>query len=758
MLAGGAAVLEIVENLVGHALLEDVPVTEQESVIGVFYDFGRMGDEDDGDAFLLHLANDLENEVERIDVDAGVGLIHHHDRGLHRKDGGQLDAFALPTGKPLIHGAFSVPIRVEPDHREDPRQLGSRPFFGPGEHELVHRQPFEAGGLLPGEGNAAAGSLIDGELFDGLTSEKDVSGVLAKAFEAHNDRGEGRLAGTVWADEGMNVALPQVETQVSQNIVAAEGQREITDLQYAHGLLHVNRGVSGDTLYCSPKAGHSKRKKSRHSTLNVEIGENWYYKDEMEQDSDRTDPASPFRGDGYVEITVAEDGMSAWASFSPHTPGGKPVTRGYVEQVLKYAGVSHGVDWDAVDEAVGACSEEGEPRNEVVVARGTAPKPHVPAHYTLTEAFAAKRNMIDEAARDPVGALRRHHELPVVLAGHTVAELEPDRPGEFGVDVSGEYIPFGEDEPERLGSGENTAERGERIVAEQSGLLRVAGGEISVDHDLTLSCDVDNATGNISFPGSLTLTGTVHDGFALWIGADLTTKEVLDAHEVFCRGKLTALGGIIGKQQALVRSRGKVRTKFVESCTVECKSAVYVERSTYNADIFALDRVVTGKHGKLVGGEIRSAHGVAAEEIGNRAEIRTVIAVGADFIIERKLQQVKSKIEKLQAEIDHLGGRLATHPSQELEERRLRLAETRQEYTVILSNLVGKLDRDEHATVVARSTVHRGTIIEICRATFVVEETRGPTTFRLDAASGRILVESPEEGGDGEDGAVAELE
>ena len=466
-------------------------------------------------------------------------------------------------------------------------------------------------------------------------------------------------------------------------------------------------------------------------------------------------PRPAFRGDGYVEVTVAEDGMSARATFYPHAPGGQPVTRGYVEQMLKHAGVFHGVDWDAVDEAVNACSNEGEPRQDFVIARGTAPKPHVPAHYTLYGTLAGKRSAIDEAGRDPAGVLRRHHELPVVLAGHTVAELEPDRPGEFGVDVSGEYVVFGEDEPEPLSSGENTSDRGDRIVAEESGLLRIDGGKISVEQDLALSCDIDNATGDISFPGNLSLSGTVHDGFGLWIGGDLATKEVLDAHEVFCRGQLTAVGGIIGKQHGLVRSRGKVRAKFVESCTVESKSAVYVERSTYNADILSLDRVVTGKHGKLVGGEIRAAHGVTAEEIGNDAEIHTVIAVGTDFIIGRKLKQVKGKIESLQLEIDRVDKRMAAHPSRELEERRLRLAEKRQEYTVILSNLVGKLDRDEHAKVVARSTVHRGSIIEICRATFVVEETRGPTTFRLDTTSGRIVVESPEEG---EEGAVVELE
>jgi hypothetical protein len=458
-----------------------------------------------------------------------------------------------------------------------------------------------------------------------------------------------------------------------------------------------------------------------------------------------TDPG--FRGDGYVEISVDEDGMTARAAFTPPAPGGNPITRGYVEHALKEQGIHHGIEWEATDEAIEACGEGAAHIHEVIVARGTSPVSHLPSHYVLHPSFAAIRNTAEIAATDPVAALHAGHGLPVAFSGQVVALLESERPGELGTNVYGEQVPFEDEQPASITAGKNTRTEGDRIVAAKSGLLEITDGVVSVARDLTLSCDIDNSTGNISFPGNLTLSGTVHDRFRLWVGGDLETKEVLDASEVFCRGKLTAPGGIIGKGTALVRSRGKVRAKFVESCTVESKSAVYVENFCYHARVLALDRLATGGHGKIVGGEVRTAHGVVADEIGNKAGLETRIVVGMDFIVERKLEQTKRQIEKLQRAIAKLDGRLASTDSSRLHNRRLRLAEKLNEYQVILSNLVGKLDRNERAQVVARSAVHTGTVVEICRAVTVVEDELGPSVFRLDPASGRIRV-SPPEGGD----------
>ncbi|MFW6223867.1 MAG: DUF342 domain-containing protein [Spirochaetota bacterium] len=475
-----------------------------------------------------------------------------------------------------------------------------------------------------------------------------------------------------------------------------------------------------------------------------------------DEDTSRSDTGAAVRGDGRVEITIDEDVMSARALLTPASPGGRPVTRGYIEQLLLREGVSHGIDWPLVDTAVEACDSYvpgAERPGEVVIARGTPPVARVRSHFTLHPSFAAIRELIEKASVDPAAALRHSRSLPVAFAGQTLAVLEDERPGVPGTNVRGETVPFEDAPVVSLSAGRNTRLEGDRIVAAQSGLLRISKGELLVERNLALNCNVDNSTGDISFPGNLALSGTVADGYRLWVGGDLHAQEALDAHEVFCRGELAAAGGIIGKKRALVRCRGKVRAKFVESCTVESKSSVFVESFCYNARIMCLDRLVMGQHGKIVGGEVRSAHGVSADEIGNRAEVATRVAVGSDFITARKLVDTKRKIESLQASIVRVDRRLAERadrPSASLRNRRLRLVEKLDGYTVILENLVKNLDRNEQATVVARSAVYPGTVIEICRAIYAVEEAMGPSVFRLDIPAGRIVVETPSGEVDGE--------
>ncbi|MFW5843513.1 MAG: FapA family protein, partial [Spirochaetota bacterium] len=233
----------------------------------------------------------------------------------------------------------------------------------------------------------------------------------------------------------------------------------------------------------------------------------------------------------------------------------------------------------------------------------------------------------------------------------------------------------------------------------------------------------------------------VHDGFRLWIGGSIVSTGVVDAYEVFCRKDLIAKDGIIGRQRALVRVAGRVQAKYVENCTVESKSSVYIHATVFNSRIFTLDRLVMAEKGRLIGGQVRCAHGVVTDEIGNEAGVVTEVITGIDFIVERKLAAAKEKFQELTLELQKLDKTLTRGSSAELQKRRAMLSDAVYKYSVLMSTLVSKLDRNEDAPVVARKAVYPGTVVEICRSSFRVEEPRGPTRFRLDRDSGRVIAE-----------------
>jgi hypothetical protein len=55
--------------------------------------------------------------------------------------------------------------------------------------------------------------------------------------------------------------------------------------------------------------------------------------------------------------------------------------------------------------------------------------------------------------------------------------------------------------------------------------------------------------------------------------------------------------------------------------------------------------------------------------------------------------------------------------------------------------LVPSLDKNENARVSVRGSVHPGTVIEICRVSFVVPKPVTFVTFRLDRREGRIVMD-----------------
>ncbi len=445
--------------------------------------------------------------------------------------------------------------------------------------------------------------------------------------------------------------------------------------------------------------------------------------------------------DSRFRVTVAEDNLSAMADFLPALGDGELLGREYIETILSTNGILSGIDWQVIDEAIEECNKHSQARLGVIIARGRPPVRLNPQHLVLEAKFAPRDNPAVPVEKGGRVNHRAARHLPIVMAGETIAREEPEMPGIDGVAIDGSPIPHGRREIMLLKPGENTARQDDRVVATKSGMVVLKAEEFRVEENLQIKGDVDYHTGSITFPGNLYLSGAVHDGFRLWIGGSIVSTGVVDAYEVFCRKDFIAKDGIIGRQRALVRVAGRVQAKYVENCTVESKSSVYIQATVFNSRIFTLDRLVMAEKGRLIGGQVRCAHGVVTDEIGNEAGVVTEVITGIDFIVERKLAAAKEKFQELTLELQKLDKILTRSLSEELQKRRAMLSDAVYKYSVLMSTLVSKLDRNEDAPVVARKAVYPGTVVEICRSSFRVEEPRGPTRFRLDRDSGRVIAE-----------------
>lgn len=440
--------------------------------------------------------------------------------------------------------------------------------------------------------------------------------------------------------------------------------------------------------------------------------------------------------DARVEVLINEEGMSATASFFPAVGDGRILEPDSVESILELRGVIHGIDRDLLAEVIFDVNTSHRIREGVVIAVGDPPRPSRPAYYRVLGELNEPPPVDLESNRVDYRQISR---LPIVRAGQTIARLEPEVEGVDGATVRGDDIPFGNEEVVQLQPGKNTEVDEDCVVAAVGGQLQVTNNEFFVEDRLKINGEVGYGTGSIEFPGDVVLKGEIKDGFHIWVGGDITAAGTVDVSEIYCRGNFDSLGGLVGRGKALLRAGGHVQARFIGNCYVESTSSVFVKQYVYNSYVGCIDRLATGDKGRVVGGVVTAAQGVRCTSLGNDANALTTVRVGIDFIAERKFRLSKEKHEKLSIKLNQLLERAGEEPTDRQLDIIHRIEESRNQLTAQMGDLAAELDSHEDARVIVDGDVFPGVQIQICRATYIVEEKMKHVSFSLEKETGRVV-------------------
>lgn len=445
------------------------------------------------------------------------------------------------------------------------------------------------------------------------------------------------------------------------------------------------------------------------------------------------------RNDGTVEVSIAEDWMSATAVFSPPLGEGLPIDQDYVRNLLERLGLGEGVLWDDIAEALLACNLDRRVIRDRVIAKGISPEEEIPEHATLEERFRQKIPIVPETA--PRVDYKELSSLIVVRKGETLARIIPRQDGKEGRDLRGKSIPAPRRSVENHLPGKNVVTAEGALVAGTDGLLSMSEKRLDIEEILLVKGAVDYHTGHIVFPGDVVIEGNVGDGFKVWSGGSIICKSTMDAFDVNAKRDLLCSQGIIGKRKARIRVGGELRAKFIQNCKVAVRGDLHVVTAIVNSRIYSLGTLDLGDRGVFMGGEAYAVHGIRAGRLGNQAQQRTIVHAGTDFTIQQRLDQANERLRILALraqQVDVLaagrGGARADRLREEVEKSVL---ETR----TLIGQLLDSLDADENAIVEVRGDIYPGTVIEICRVRIVIDEVLKACRFRLDKAAGRLLIE-----------------
>ncbi len=402
--------------------------------------------------------------------------------------------------------------------------------------------------------------------------------------------------------------------------------------------------------------------------------------------------------DAEMRVEVSRDSMTVDVALMPPLGSGRPMELATMLATLENEyRVVYGIDRVAVDRLIEIGLTE---TMHAVVARGVSPVPGHVATWALAETGKTR----DEEARVD---FREHSAHKAVLIGDLLAysvAAEPSRPGMnvHGKVLAAPEMPLGR----TLTAGPGTENREDGIHATIAGEILCKDGVLSVIALRRIDGDVDFSTGNVEFPGSVFIQGSIADGFTVRAGGDLEVGGSIAGSLVEASGSIRVVGGILGRNKGRIKAGGEVTAKFIENAHVEAQVAVRVQRGILHSHIDTLGVVeVMGQPGAVVGGLLRTGTGLRCRTLGSVAGTQTRIVFGENFLAHRKLEAVEKAAAFIRDRVSDVDTSLAPFKALDAANLRAESGPTLRKLITLRAQLLGNLQRLTASRIAVKAEV-----------------------------------------------------
>jgi uncharacterized protein (DUF342 family) len=349
---------------------------------------------------------------------------------------------------------------------------------------------------------------------------------------------------------------------------------------------------------------------------------------------------------GKLSVRILSDGMEATMLLSSPRSEGQPLTLPEALTAIMHAGVTFGVDPQAVEEALETNSDTA-----VVIAQGKAPVHGVDAVVTYHELLQTPTGYPQLKTDGGVD----HFQLNLVRnvsPGAILATRVAAQKGTPGMTVLGGTIPCQEvrDHPLRVGKGCRLSDDGLSVEAELDGHAVLGyDGRISISPIFEIRGDVDASTGNIEFIGTVIIMGGVNQGYSVKAGQSVEIHGGIDGGTVDAGGDIVVRYGILGGNRGRVIAGGRIQCRFVENGDIRSAKDLLVSDGILHSRVRCGGRVlVNGRRGSIIGGSIKAREEVSSKIIGSALLTTSEIEVGVSPETREELDSLKRSLHEVE--------------------------------------------------------------------------------------------------------------
>lgn len=448
-----------------------------------------------------------------------------------------------------------------------------------------------------------------------------------------------------------------------------------------------------------------------------------------------------------VELEISRDKMTATIIVYDETtllPENHDQLKAQIKDLLAKSKVVYGIKEIVFENIL--------PGKSYTIAEGTPPKKGADAKVSYLEIPERKPVIREDGRAD-------YFDMNFIFEIKKDAWLGEKIPAEQGIDgqnIHGEIIHAlpGKDAPLKYDkkSAYEVEEDGKTVIrALQTGVLESRQGLLTVNNHLPIDGDVGIETGNIKFDGSISIRGTVQNGFSVTARGDIsiegpegvTGAKLIQSTE----GDIFIKGGIFGMNETVVEAGGSIFVKHVNDANLSAGKDIVIGFYSLGSNLVAGDSILLDERkGKIIGGHATAKNTIVTAISGNHLERRTELSIntinqqeGIEIIQEKAalLKTLQDEILQLSQQVKQLlqYREQLNDQQKKLVDQTEELLTSKKEYAVQLDREIKELMKEIRSKgkeeIVVTKEAHPGTVIQIGKkSSYLTKLTSG--TFLIE--------------------------
>lgn len=374
--------------------------------------------------------------------------------------------------------------------------------------------------------------------------------------------------------------------------------------------------------------------------------------------------------DADLSIDISKDEMTATMTTSPSF-GGISLSMGRIMLALKKKGIDYKIcSQPALDKILREDSVENH-----MFAQGIK---SIDGEDTR---FKALLSSTDEhaPASDGTGKvdLLQIKDFRNVLPGEPVMKRIPATQGKNGCDVLGHSVPAKvgvEKSFSRKSLGVDIDTNNANIlIANKRGYPVIFEDGVRVE-DILILDNVDLHSGNISYDGSVLISGKISPGMIIHVTGDVLVKDTINNATIIAGNDIVIDGGIMGsdvkdntpdKEQgannnifnAHLTAGGSIKANFASRVEMTAQDNIEIKEYIAHSIAFSNQKILLGQDGgkgQVIGGKITAKRGIVLNIAGASASTTTDLVVGYTPEARKEIKELEDQYIASSEKLKHM--------------------------------------------------------------------------------------------------------